>query len=175
MSKTVQYLSQIAAYLQVPSGKITFDSFSLPVRTHNNTSVTGFLNIILAYLKESKLDVLLGKTPEDKAEIYQWIEYADLYLQRPNASQIINEHLPRLNGVLLKKTYLASNKLTIADVVLYYVLLSVMANISHIEKEKFVNISRWYDNLQQDDLLRQGNSLINFNTSFLCIIAPAHH
>lgn len=87
----------------------------------------------------------------------------------------IASFLQRLNGVLLKKTYLASNKLTIADVVLYYVLLSVMANISHIEKEKFVNISRWYDNLQQDDLLRQGNSLINFNTSFLCIIAPAHH
>lgn len=174
MSKTIQYLTQIATYLRVPPGKITFDSFSLPVRTYNNTSTKGFLNIILAYVKESKSE-LLGKTAEDKADVYQWIEYADVYLQQRSVSQVISDLLPGLNGVLSSKTYLASNKLTIADVILYYMLLSVMESISHIEKERFVNISRWYDNLQQDDGLRQRNSLINFNASFLSTVAPARH
>ncbi|GJQ79111.1 hypothetical protein Trydic_g5365 [Trypoxylus dichotomus] len=174
MSKTVQYLSQIAKYLKVATGKITFDQFSLPVRTYNNASITGFLNIILAYLKESKSD-LLGRTSEDKAEVCQWIEYADIYLQQCAIPQIINDQLPGLNGVLSKKTYLASNKLSIADVALYYMLLSVMEYLSHVEKEKFINVSRWYDNLQQDNEIRQRNALINFNTSFLSTIAPARH
>lgn len=98
-------------------------------------------------MKESKSE-LLGKTAGDKADVYQWIEYADVYLQQRSVSQVISDLLPvkikqtlsillffiywlqGLNGVLSSKTYLASNKLTIADVILYYMLLSVMVIIS---------------------------------------------
>lgn len=44
-----------------------------------------------------------------------------------------------------------------------------------MEKEKYIHLSRWFDNVQQDSSLRQSNNLINFNTNYLATLVPAKH
>lgn len=66
--------------------------FQLPARTHNNTTTTGFINIILELLKVSKLN-LIGRTAEDKAEVLQWLEYAIVYAVNTDAVQTANHIL----------------------------------------------------------------------------------
>lgn len=64
----------------------------MPVRIKNNKSTTGFINIVLAVVKESNLP-LSGRTPEDKAEIFQWLEYVVLYTVDTENAQNVNDLL----------------------------------------------------------------------------------
>ncbi|XP_036146906.1 eukaryotic translation elongation factor 1 epsilon-1 [Monomorium pharaonis] len=68
-----------------------------------------------------------------------------------------------LNTVLKNLTYIGGTKKTIADIVLYYVLHSIMAELSHQQKARYIHVSRWFDNIQQEEKLRQELDLISFN------------
>ncbi|KAJ8935025.1 hypothetical protein NQ314_013050 [Rhamnusium bicolor] len=162
-----QYLEYIASLLNVKLGKICLNN-SVYTCVIGNKTISGVYNIIISLLLESKSN-LSGTDPLEKAEIQQWIEYGVVYavhIDNPhNLKQILNE----LNGIFATKTYLVSHKLTIADVLLYYILLNFM------KKEKYFNVSRWFDNLQQDTLLRQSHKIIDFNTNYLVSVAPSRH
>lgn len=41
-------------------------------------------------------------------------------------------------------------------------------NLGNLEKETYINVSRWFDHLQNDNLIRLKNDLIKFNTIHLC-------
>lgn len=47
--------------------------------------------------------------------------------------------------------------------------------LSYLDKERFINLSRWFDNLQQMDDVRQDKKIINFKTNYLSYVAPARH
>lgn len=105
--------------------------------------------------------------------------------------------LQDLNDHLSLKTFLVNDRLTIADIILYYAVYNIVVNINHIyylyyvvtiriyhyfqenmtylEKEKFVHFSRWFDNMQQDKKLLQKNKSIDFSTNYLVSVAPARH
>lgn len=171
---TIHCLNQVASFLKVSPGKLTFNSTSIPVRTVNNSTTTGFIAIILELLKHANSNVAVLNI-KDKAEVKQWLEYAIVYIINNNNSQNIMQVLKELNEILSSRTFLISNKLTIADVVMYYVLYHIMINLSYLDKEKYLNLSRWFDNLQQDSCLRQKNTKIDFSTNYLTIIAPVRH
>lgn len=64
----------------------------LPARIYENTTTTGFLNIIFSLLKSSSLQVS-GKVNEDIAEIRQWLEYAIVYASNCDSGQNFNQIL----------------------------------------------------------------------------------
>lgn len=94
--------------------------------------------------------------------------------------------------MLKMSTYVSGTKKTIADVTLYYAVHEIMVSkstnslvmlafnkclilsffllqqrLSPQEKAEHVHVSRWFDNMQQDDKLRQTMDLINFNMMHL--------
>ncbi|XP_066246846.1 eukaryotic translation elongation factor 1 epsilon-1 [Euwallacea similis] len=168
-----QLLTKVSNYLEIPSGEITKRDTTF-VRRHNNQSTIGIINIIFAMLKETKSNkgVLEGT---DETLIYQWLEYSIVYAIRANNNQAIHEVLKELNSILSSKSFLVGHRLTIADVFLYYVLLNIMSNLSNFEKEQFLNVSRWFDNIQEDPSLRLKNDLVDFSTIYLATTVLARH
>lgn len=170
----LKYLNRIASYLKVPAGKLTLEDSITPVCTHNNKTIKGFLNIINDYIAASKSN-LLGNGREDKMEIQQWIQYTMVYVAPASTKQDFDHVLKELNEIFALRTYLVSHKLSIADVLLYYALLNVVQNLTYLEKEKYYNVARWFDNIQQDDSVRQKNKVVDFSTNYLVTVAPARH
>ncbi|KAF2903084.1 hypothetical protein ILUMI_03100 [Ignelater luminosus] len=164
---TIGCLTQVANFLKVHPGKINLNSNSLPVRVANNSTTTGFIAIIFDLLNHSNLS--LGNL-QDKAEIRQWLEYALVYAINCEGSSGIQQVLKELNAVLSTRTYLVTSNVSIADVVLFYILYHIIANLSYLDKERYIHVSRWYDNLQQDANLRQKNKIIDFNTNYLICV-----
>lgn len=48
-------------------------------------------------------------------------------------------------------------------------------NLNPYEKAQYLNVSRWFDNIQQDISIRQDLQLINFNTNYLLSTAVLSH
>ncbi|KAJ8983108.1 hypothetical protein NQ317_001851 [Molorchus minor] len=175
MVANLQYLQNLSSYLKVKIEKPRYNEDSLCTCIVNGKIISGLSNIIAALLTESKSN-LSGITSLENAEIQQWVEYGIVYVTHIyNNSQNLSLILKELNGILSRKTYLVSHKLTIADVLLYYILLNAMVSLPILEKEKYINVSRWFDNLQQENSLRQSKSFINFSTNYLISVAPARH
>lgn len=72
-----------------------------------------------------------------------------------------------LNGHLIGSSYLVGQSLSLADLVVFYALSDIMKQLSPQEKEQYLNLSRWYDHLQQQDDIRQGSSFINLSAIHL--------
>ncbi|ENN78653.1 eukaryotic translation elongation factor 1 epsilon-1 isoform X1 [Dendroctonus ponderosae] len=166
-------LTKLANYLNAPIGKITKKD-NLYTRVNNNQSTTGIINIVFSLLKESNSH--LGVVDAlNEAQIHQWLEYALVYVANASNSSNVQLVLKELNTILATKTYLVGTQLTIADVFLYYLLLNIMNNLSNLDKETYLNVSRWFDNIQQDRKLSQKNKLVDFSTIYLANFVPARH
>ncbi|GLV40662.1 aaRS-interacting multifunctional protein 3 [Carabus blaptoides fortunei] len=163
---TLASLNQISNYLKVPVSKLALNSEKLPTCNLNNTLLTGFVNIILTLIEQSRAP-LLGSNSEEEAEVRQWLEYCMTYATYSTHSQILQE----LNDILATRTYFVGNSLTMADVAVYYSLQSAMERLSYLEKEQYLNLSRWYDHIQQNNDVRNNKQLIDFNTLFLTIFS----
>lgn len=75
-----------------------------------------------------------------------------------------------MNNVLATKTYFVGNSLTVADVAVFYTIQNIIKKCSYLEKEKYLNVCRWYDNIQQNDNIRKEKGLIDFSTIFLSCV-----
>ncbi|CAG9766066.1 unnamed protein product [Ceutorhynchus assimilis] len=168
-----KYLNQIAQYLGAPLGKIT-QKDNIYTRVNNNQTSTGTINIIFSFLKDSKSN-LGPNDPLQEAAMFQWLEYGIVYAANANNGQNVKVLLRDLNTILSTQTYLVGHRLTVSDVFLYYVLADIMAGLSSLDKEKFLNVSRWYDNIQQDAALRQKNNFVDFSSNYLANLVPARH
>ncbi|KAF5270862.1 hypothetical protein FQA39_LY08307 [Lamprigera yunnana] len=165
-------LAQVANYLKIPLGQVDVDVNLVPIRLINKFTTKGFVPIILELLTESKCTLDNGI---DAIETRQWLEYCILYVARASKSQSIEQILMELNEFLITKTYLVSSNINVADVAMFYMIYQIMANLTYIDKEKYINVSRWFDNMQQNNLVRQKNSLVDFRTNYLTVVAPARH
>lgn len=155
----------------------------MPTCNINNTPVTGFISIVINLVKQSKKS-LIGSDIVQETEVRQWLEYCLNYASQCNNSQNINQILQvcnnfeiikvfliyffkELNSVLELRTYLIGNCLSIADISLFYILHDVMDKLTYQEKEKYLNVSRWFDNIQQNNFIRKKASVVDFSTLFL--------
>ena len=160
----VECLEKISNYLDVPPVQLEMHENTI-VHTEQASSqkIGGFSTIIQCLIKNSKCPDILGDNKEVEALSRQWLEYAVIcinYADTPaNAKRILQE----LNTVLRDNTYLTGTKRTIADVTLYYALHSIMRELTHQEKALYVHVSRWFDNVQQEERLRQQLDLISFD------------
>lgn len=97
----------------------------MPTCNINNKSTSGFINIVVNLVKTSKRD-LLGNNLEEQCEVLQWLEYCAVYAPYANNTQTVNQVLQEMNSFMEVRTYFVGNELTIADVVIYYMLQDLM-------------------------------------------------
>lgn len=162
----IECVERIARYLDVSPGKLKISDKNVIFTSEyekNLSSIRGFSTIVQALVKSSKYTNILSDKKETQALIQQWLEYIVIcinYADIPiNAKRILNE----LNTVLKDISYITGTKKTIADIVLYYVLHSIMKESSYQQKAQYIHVSRWFDNIQQEEKLRQELDLISFN------------
>lgn len=72
-----------------------------------------------------------------------------------------------LNDYLAQRSYLVGQSLTLADVVVFYSMCAIMDSLNASDKEKYLNVSRWYEHLQKMGEIRQNLPLINLSTIYL--------
>ncbi|XP_016086709.1 eukaryotic translation elongation factor 1 epsilon-1 [Sinocyclocheilus grahami] len=56
--------------------------------------------------------------------------------------------LQDLNQYLEDKVYLAGNFFTLADILMYYGIHHIVVELAVQEKERYLNITRWFDHIQ---------------------------
>ncbi|XP_018406596.1 PREDICTED: eukaryotic translation elongation factor 1 epsilon-1 [Cyphomyrmex costatus] len=163
----IECVERIARYLDVSPGKLQISDknivFIPEYAEKNLPAIQGFSTIVQALVRRSKCSDILSNEKETQALIQQWLEYIVIcinYADVPaNAKRILNE----LNTILKDVPYIIGTKKTIADIALYYVLHSIMKGLSLHQKAQYIHVSRWFDNIQQEEKLRRELELISFN------------
>uniref|UniRef100_A0A8B9U6J5 Eukaryotic translation elongation factor 1 epsilon-1 n=1 Tax=Anas zonorhyncha TaxID=75864 RepID=A0A8B9U6J5_9AVES len=121
----------------------------IPVlQTNNGPGLTGLITIAAHLVKQAKKEQLLGSTAEEKAVVQQWLEYRVTRVDRCSSKEDTRTILKDLNTHLEDKVYLAGNSFTLADILMYYGLHHVMVDLTVQEKEKYLNVSRWFNHIQ---------------------------
>eukprot|EP00884_Botryococcus_braunii_P011222 jgi/Botrbrau1/200/Bobra.0022s0180.1 len=86
---------------------------------------------------------LLGDSPEQDALISEWLSKRHTLL-----THITETALSQVDQQLLTRTFLLGNSITLADLVLFAALARAVANFPLAQVDRFVNLVRWYDYLQ---------------------------
>uniref|UniRef100_A0A182TBJ3 Uncharacterized protein n=1 Tax=Anopheles maculatus TaxID=74869 RepID=A0A182TBJ3_9DIPT len=145
---SVDNTKRIASFLEVPLGKVGYNSEKILTRTKSaqEPSISGFSSIVQSLVRESKKPSV-RQTHSDivtECQILQWLDYAVLFVAPSN-----------------KDKHMAKSLLE--------------ANLQPLEKESFLNVSRWFHHLQQLEEVRQGKILLNFSTLQLLEWATGTH
>nr|XP_023017982.1 eukaryotic translation elongation factor 1 epsilon-1 [Leptinotarsa decemlineata] len=159
-----QILDSISSLLQV----------KFPKDTSKDQSKHEVISTIFELMKSTENLEYIPKNRTETAEIQQWIEYGIVYGAHLETQQNISFILTELNNILATKTYLAAPRITVADAFIYHVLLKTMGSLSNLEKEKFLNVCRWFDTVQ-DRFSRKKSELVDFSSIYLATLVPARH
>ncbi|KAF7998340.1 hypothetical protein HCN44_009738 [Aphidius gifuensis] len=167
----VECVQNIAKYLNVPVKKIHTSENNVVASDSliKNQTVEGFITIIQSLVKSSKCQDIFGANQITEALTIQWLEYAILYINYADIPVNAKRVLKELNVALKSNTYITGTNKTIADIALYYSLHSVMNGLSQQEQGTYVNVSRWFDNIQQEEKLRNKLNIVNFDLMHLYI------
>ncbi|XP_074127359.1 eukaryotic translation elongation factor 1 epsilon-1 [Sminthopsis crassicaudata] len=135
----------------------------IPVlQTNNGPSLTGLATIAAHLVKQANKEHLLGSTAEEKAVVQQWLEYRVTRIGGHSSKEDIRTMLKDLNSYLEDKVYLTGNNFTLADILLYYGLHRFIVDLTFQEKEKYLNVSRWFSHIQHYPGIRQHLSNVVF-------------
>ncbi|KAL9705395.1 hypothetical protein quinque_008913 [Culex quinquefasciatus] len=177
---SVEKITKTANFLKVAPGKIGYNSEKIITRyiPKTNESISGFSSIIVSLARESKNDIIRDsfKDIETELQVCQWIDYSVLFVS-PAAKDkhVAKALLEELDNFLQTRSYLLNHTLSLADVVVFYAIQDTMVNLQHLDKERFLNLSRWFNHLQQQKAIRQDEVLINFSTLHLLGWATGTH
>lgn len=89
---------------------------------------------------------LLGQTPFERAQVAMWIDFAR-GIQRCSPSAAPT-HWKVLEAYLKQKTYLAANRMTLADASLFFTLHAAVSSFSPTQRDQYANLVRWFDQVQ---------------------------
>ncbi|XP_014238892.1 eukaryotic translation elongation factor 1 epsilon-1 [Trichogramma pretiosum] len=165
----IECVQRISQYLDVSPGKLYMSENNNVAANGlvDSQSTEGFSTIIQAMVKNSKYPAILGDDSVTQALVRQWLEYAAVCINFADNSAFERRVLNELNTILKTNTYVTGTKKTIADVSMYYSVHGLVNKMSPQEKAEHVHLSRWCDNMQQDEKLRQSMDSINFNMMHL--------
>ncbi|KAM9436311.1 eukaryotic translation elongation factor 1 epsilon-1 [Clarias gariepinus] len=120
----------------------------VPVLQNNNgSSLVGLATISSHLVREAKKRELLGDSPEQRAVVQQWLEYRLTRLDNCSKDEF-KIILRELNQHLVDKVYLAGNSITLADALMYYGIHHIVMELAVQQKEKYLNVTRWFDHIQ---------------------------
>ncbi|XP_005041680.1 PREDICTED: eukaryotic translation elongation factor 1 epsilon-1 [Ficedula albicollis] len=132
------------------------------LQTNNGPGLTGLMTIAAHLVRQARKDQLLGSTAEEKAVVQQWLEYRVTRVNGGSSKEDTRTVLKDLNMHLEDKVYLAGNIFTLADILMYYGLHHIMVDLTVQEKEKYLNVSRWFNHIQHYPGVRQHLSNVVF-------------
>ncbi|KAJ8279594.1 hypothetical protein COCON_G00066600 [Conger conger] len=134
--------------LKKPKKYSTQGDNKVPVLQNNNgPSLTGLVTIATHLVQEANRSELLGSSAEQRALVQQWLEYRVTKLDNC-PKEDIKTIFKDLNLYLEDKVYLAGNNFTLADTLMYYGIHHIMVDLAVQEKEKWANVTRWFDHVQ---------------------------
>lgn len=146
--------------------KLHLDENVPKATTDSGLELTGCAPISRYFAEKSpKGKGVIGNTPQERAEIQQWLEFVVVNIceesnQTKEPTKLV---LEELNSYLKDRTYFVGSTLTLADIFFYYSLHSHLAALTFQEKEKYLHLSRWFDLVQHHKGLRQNLSLVMFS------------
>ncbi|XP_062355081.1 eukaryotic translation elongation factor 1 epsilon-1 [Cinclus cinclus] len=132
------------------------------LQTNNGPGLTGLMTIAAHLVRQARKDQLLGNTAEEKAVVQQWLEYRVTRVNGGSSKEDTRTILKDLNIHLEDKVYLAGNIFTLADILMYYGLHHIVVDLTVQEKEKYLNVSRWFNHIQHYPGVRQHLSNVVF-------------
>ncbi|XP_055373854.1 eukaryotic translation elongation factor 1 epsilon-1 [Condylostylus longicornis] len=160
-------IEKTANYLNIPANSITFneEQFASDV---NHKKIGQFNAILNLMCNKAKLEGPEKFNTELEVELYQWLEYAIMYVIPGSKDRSMSFNLLKtLDTHLMNQSYLCGQFLTLADVLNFYAIFDVIKSLNPSEKERFINLSRWFDHLQQKENINQQNNLVNFTVLHL--------
>ncbi|XP_064559491.1 eukaryotic translation elongation factor 1 epsilon-1 isoform X2 [Zonotrichia leucophrys gambelii] len=132
------------------------------LQSNNGPGLRGLMTIAAHLVRQARKEQLLGSTAEEKAVVQQWLEYRVTRVNGGSSKEDTRTILKDLNMHLEDKVYLAGNIFTLADILMYYGLHYIMVDLTVQEKEKYLNVSRWFNHIQHYPGVRQHLSDVVF-------------
>lgn len=179
---------RIANFLKYPiKGKLSYTEDNIiQMSISGNKKVVGFSSI-LNFFHNNQMQKNNQQSVQDFYLTKQFFDFANLFIRSTSKRDkcrhrnftiyfYINAHgillildaaCLELNEFLETRSYLIGQQISLADLAVFYALNDIMLQLSHFEKESYLNLSRWYSTLQSDDIIRQGTTEINFATIHL--------
>ncbi|XP_012945873.1 eukaryotic translation elongation factor 1 epsilon-1 isoform X2 [Aplysia californica] len=146
-------------YFQAVCGKQLKTNKSDPILdAGNGKKISGLSNIAKHLLRVS--DDFKNLSLEERIAAEQWIEYARTEVSTDK--EAVRMVLKELNAYLQDKVFFVADRLTVADVFMFHSLHAVFARLTFQEKEKHINVSRWFSNIQREQAVRQNLSGVTF-------------
>ncbi|XP_055598100.1 eukaryotic translation elongation factor 1 epsilon-1 [Uranotaenia lowii] len=177
---SVENVNKAANFMKVAPGKIGYNSEKIITRyiPEKSESISGFSSIIQSLARESKNEIIRNSFNdiETELQVAQWIDYSVLFISPAGKDKhVAKTLLEELNKYLESRSYLVNHTLSLADVVVFYAIQDTMNNLQPLDKEHYLNVSRWFNHLQQQKAIRQNDVLINFSTLHLLGWATGTH
>ncbi|XP_052777280.1 eukaryotic translation elongation factor 1 epsilon-1-like [Mya arenaria] len=168
MADSGDTIQAIASYLGVKCGKITYDGIErIPVTKGKTGTRKGFMTITKHLVRAADKQQLIGTCAEDKAAVDQWLEYRVCTMDRCPSKSDMEVILTDLNTFLADKVYFLRHHLTVIDLALYYGLHKTLTGLTFYDKQNYVHVSRWFNNIQQERSIRQSFPEVTFSKTKL--------
>ncbi|NXC15354.1 MCA3 factor, partial [Corythaeola cristata] len=134
------------------------------LQTNNGPGLTGLMTIAAHLVKRAKKDQLLGSTAEEKAVVQQWLEYRVTRVDAGSSKEdtriiLKSTRTPAETEDKLKQRSKVS---TLCYLKLRKILHLKMVDLTVQEKEKYLNVSRWFNHIQHYPGVRQHLSNVIF-------------
>eukprot|EP00798_Chlamydomonas_sp_ICE-L_P022930 gene22930-30109_t len=115
---------------------------SVPKLTTKDQGEISGLATVACYITEqsSKASQLLGSSPEEKAQIDEWLASATTELQ-----PLVDDKLIKVNDWLLSRTYLVGNAFSVADIIVFGVVQPAVVTFPAAQTAHFTALLRWFD------------------------------
>ena len=163
-------IRSLASFLNVSCGKISIskDPKVVSLQLEKGVVIKGLVSIA-KYLtsKSENTELLGGNDLEKKANVNQWLEYRVSQVDHAVNEKDICATLKELNEYLSERVYVVGFHLTVADVVLFYGLQDIYLNLTFVEKQKYINLSRWYNQVQHLPRVNQNMRNVHFQKSLI--------
>jgi len=159
----------VADLVDFDKSKVTFvDDQSASLQLEDGTVIEGTNTICQYFVQQSgKFNEWMGVTDNDKAEVQQWISYAQTTIKEAKDKAPIAKNL---NDILKTKVFIVSNYLTLADVMIYINLYSYICVLSTEDRFKIPNVTRYFDLIQ--NLVHEIKPKISFDLVAINLNAP---
>ena len=157
-------LENLLGFLQLRPPNLTIDRKKKcglnegPLFVKNNQAVSGVITVAKALVLHAQQQLLLGEDELQRAEVDQWLDYSQhvvLVANKSDDKSQIRAVFNELNTFLADKTFFVSDRLSLADVILFTYVHNEIKNLTSMQKESLMNLSRWYDALQNTPHVRQ--------------------
>lgn len=179
---TQKELESVAKFFKFPLGKLSFTEDNvIAMEVSKQKKIVGFSSI----LNDMHNSMNKNEDPTQHYLTKQFFDFSNLFLRNTNKKDkcklmkkfhwifiiFMNFNISvaacyELNSYLERRSYIIGQQISIADLVVFFAIEKVMKQLSPLEKEQLLNLSRFYNHIQQFDGIASDSSVI-FSTIHL--------